>query len=76
LFATPNENEWEFILNSQLGQWGAFSYDKNKEKDVAHIKVPVHKLNDVVEQLTISFPSANLMRVEWDKTRVEVPLKF
>jgi hypothetical protein len=76
LFATPNENEWEFILNSQLGQWGAFSYDKNKDKDVSHIKVPVHKLDNVVEQLTISFPSASLMRVEWDKTRVEVPLKF
>jgi hypothetical protein len=75
LFAIPNENEWEFILNSQMGQWGAFSYEKNKAKDVAHTKVPVKKLDTPVEQLTISFPGSTLMVVEWDKAHVEVPIK-
>jgi hypothetical protein len=75
LFAIPKENEWEFILNSQMGQWGAYSYDKNKDKDVAHTKVPAKKLDKPVEQLTITFPSANLMVVEWDKAHVEVPIK-
>jgi hypothetical protein len=76
LFAIPNEKEWIIILNSQLGQWGAYSYEKNKAKDVAQITVPVKKLDNVVEQLTISFASDNSMVIAWDKTQVTVPLKF
>src|SRR6201985_2932184 len=34
LFAIPNEKEWTVILNGQLKQWGAFDYDKYKDKDV------------------------------------------
>ena len=76
MFATPNESEWTIILNSQLGQWGAFKYNQYKDKDVVQVKVPVTKLDNVVEQLTISFPANNNMRIEWDKTRVDVPLSF
>lgn len=76
LFALPNEQEWTIILNSQLGQWGAFGYDKNKTKDVAKMTVPVKKLDKVVEQLTIRFDKDNSMIIEWDKTQVVVPLSF
>jgi hypothetical protein len=76
MFARLGENEWEIILNSQLKQWGAFSYEKNKDKDVATIKVPVKHLDDVVEQLTIRFDKKKSMIIEWDKTQVVVPLKF
>jgi len=75
LFAKLGEKEWDLILNGVLGQWGAFSYDKNKEKDVAHTKAPVKMLDNPVEQLTISFPKPTLMVMEWDKTHVEVPIK-
>lgn len=75
LFAIPNEKEWTFILNSQLGQWGAFSYDKNKDKDVLQVTVPVKNLDEPVEQLTIHFPKSTSMVVEWDKTQVTVPVK-
>ena len=74
LFALLNEKEWTFILNSQLGQWGAFSYDKNKEKDIAQVTVPVRKLDNVVEQLTIRFSDENMI-VEWDQTQVMVKVK-
>lgn len=76
LFAITNETEWTVILNSQLGQWGAFSYEKNKDKDIAKITVPVEKLSDVVEQLTIRFTEDNELIIEWDLTRVTIPLKF
>lgn len=76
LFAIPNENEWTIILNSQLGQWGAFAYEKNKEKDVAKITVPVTKLDEAVEQFTIRFIENNNMVIEWDKTRVLISLSF
>lgn len=73
LFTIPNENEWTIILNGQLGQWGAYEYDKHKSKDVLQVKVPVTKLNDPVEQLTIRFAGSNMI-IEWDKTQVAVPV--
>ncbi len=77
LFAITNENEWTLILNSQLGQWGAFSYEKNKDKDVAKVTVPVEHLNDVIEQLTIRYDDDNnKLIIEWDMSRVSVPLSF
>lgn len=76
LFAIPNENEWTIIINSALGQWGAFSYVKTKDKDVAHINVPVKKLDNIIEQLTIRFAENNAMIIEWDKTQVIVPLSY
>jgi hypothetical protein len=75
LFAIPNPSQWTVILNSQLGQWGAFSYDKYKDKDVLHVDVPVKKISPAVEQLTIRFPASDMV-VEWDDTQVSVPLRF
>jgi Protein of unknown function (DUF2911) len=74
-FVIPNEQSWTIILNSQLGQWGAFDYDKYKDKDVLHLDVPVKKLDNPVEQLTISLP-ASAMTIEWDDVQVSVPLSF
>ena len=76
MFAIPDEQKWTIILNGVAKQWGAFNYEKNKDKDVAKIKVPVNKLDNVVEQLTIRFNNDNAMVIEWDKTQVAVPLKF
>ena len=73
--ALLNENEWTIILNSVLGQWGAFSYDKNKDKDVASVTVPVKKMDATVEQLTIRFEKNKLMIIEWAETQVTVPVK-
>ena len=75
LFTIPNEKEWTIILNSQLGQWGAYSYDKFKDKDVLQVTVPVKKLDKVVEQHTIRFTPKNDMIIEWDQTQVTVPIK-
>jgi hypothetical protein len=76
LFALLTENEWTFILNSKLGQWGAFSYEKNKEFNVARANRPVGKLDKVVEQLTIWFQDDNTLVVDWDQTEVKLPLSF
>jgi hypothetical protein len=75
LFVIPNEDKWTIILNSQLKQWGAFSYEKYKDKDVLHGDVPVKKLDAVVEELTIRFSGGHMI-VEWDKTQVQIPAKF
>ena len=73
LFTIPGEKEWTIILNSQLKQWGAYSYDKYKDKDVLQVKVPAKKTDKVIEQHTIRFNDAGMI-IEWDQTQVEVPI--
>lgn len=75
LFTIPNEKEWTVILNSQLGQWGAYDYEKNKGKDVVQFTVPAKKLSRVVEQHTIRFTPRHDMIIEWDQTQISVPVK-
>jgi hypothetical protein len=75
LFVIPNEQNWTIILNSQLGQWGAFDYDKYKDKDVLHVDVPVKKMDPPIEQLTISLPPSAMV-IEWDNVQVSVPVSF
>ena len=75
LFVIPNKESWTIILNGQLGQWGAFSYNKYKDKDVLHVDVPVKKTDQVVEQLTISLPPSGMI-IEWDQTQVSIPVSF
>lgn len=73
MFAIPNENEWTIILNSTLKQWGAYSYEKNKENNVLQVNVPVKKSSSVTEQLTIS-PENNNLFIRWDNAEVAIPL--
>ena len=75
LFVIPTEKAWTIILNSELGQWGAYNYDKIKGKDVLQVSVPVKDLTTSVEQLTIAAP-ANSLTITWDKTQVAVPVSF
>jgi hypothetical protein len=75
LCAIPNEKSWTIILNSQLGQWGAFKYDQYKDKDVLHVDVPVVALASPVEQLTIGM-SGKELTISWDKTWVAIPVSF
>jgi hypothetical protein len=75
LFVIPNEQSWTIILNSQLGQWGAFDYDKYKDKDLLHVDVPVNKPDPIVEQLTIRLPPSAMI-IEWDNVQVSIPVSF
>ncbi|HEY0610451.1 MAG TPA: DUF2911 domain-containing protein [Chitinophaga sp.] len=76
LFTIPGEKEWSVILNSELKQWGAYKYNEIKGKDVLQVKAPATTISGApVEKLTITFPE-NKFVLEWDQTRVEVPMKF
>lgn len=74
LFALVKENEWTLIFNSIPGQWGAFSYEKNKENDIAKVTIPVIKSETPVEQLTIHFADNGSMIIEWDIMQIVVPI--
>lgn len=75
LFVNPTETEWTIILNSELKQWGSFNYDKIKEKDVLSVTVPVQETVAAVEKLTYSFEDNGNLVIEWDTSRVEIPVQ-
>ena len=78
LFTVPGEKEWTIILNSDLDYWGAYSY--NEKNDVLRVTAPVSKLDSPVEAFTIEFENKGerqaVMKLAWDKTVVDVPVKL
>ena len=73
LFTIPGEKEWSVILNSTLGQWGAYEYEKIKGADVATIKVPVSMTKTPIEKLTIT-PANSSIAIAWDNMTISVPV--
>ncbi len=79
LFSIPRQDEdWTIILNSKLGQWGAFEYES--EYDVLRVDVPARKVESVQEAFTIQFDetrgdSTNIL-MRWDQTEVKIPVEF
>lgn len=78
LFTIPGEKEWTIILNSDVDYWGAYSY--NAKNDVVRVTAPATEMNDVVENFTIQFngkgDKQGSMKLAWDKTVVDVPVKY
>lgn len=80
LYIIPTETEWTLILNTDLDQWGAYSY--NQTLDVARVTAAVKKSDEAVENLTIQFKKTGentkeaTMMVAWDKALVEIPVSF
>lgn len=73
LFTIPGATEWGVILNSTLGQWGAYDYEKIKGTDVVQVKVPAKNGGANVEKLTIT-PTNNNLTIAWGETSVVVPI--
>ncbi len=78
LFTIPEENQWTVILNKNLGQWGAFSYDDTA--DYLRFNVPVQTIDEMVESFTINFSEVEgtqtMMSMVWNSTKVEIPIRF
>lgn len=75
VYTIPGPDEFEVRLNSELGTWGYFEPDH--EKDVLTTRVPVEQLTTPVEQHTIRLePAENGMSfiVEFANIRLIVPL--
>lgn len=77
LFTIPQKDKWTIILNSDLGQWGAYRYDESK--DVIRFDVPTQKLAATYEPFTIEFEqtaSEVVLKMMWDQTGVIIPVSF
>ncbi|MEH6679129.1 MAG: DUF2911 domain-containing protein [Sediminicola sp.] len=76
LFTIPGAKEWTLILNSNLNQWGAYSYEESA--DVIRIPAEVSSGKESVEAFSIMFDEAdkgaNLI-MGWGTVRVTAPIE-
>ena len=76
LFTIPGEEEWTFVLNRVVEQWGAYDYDATQ--DVVRVKAKSAKREGALEQLTISFEEGDAsvhMVLAWEKTSVTLSIR-
>ena len=77
LFTIPGGTEWTVILNKNLNQWGAYSYDS--AADVARVTAAVSSDSEALEAFSMAFKEvdggAHLV-MGWGNTRVATPVMF
>jgi hypothetical protein len=77
LYAIVNENSWTFIINKETDTWGSFKY--NAAKDVVRVNVPVQKIPETVEALSMSFEKVNgniNLIVAWENVKTSLPVSL
>lgn len=75
VFTIPGESEWTIILNTKLGQWGAFEHDP--ETDAYRVQVPANTVNTDHEAFTMTLTEGATETewvFNWDRTEVRVPI--
>lgn len=77
LFTIPEKDNWTIIINADIGLWGAYNY--NPQKDVRRFVVPVQTTDELYEPFTITIDHRNELAdllIIWDRTKVTIPIKF
>ncbi|HEY7634536.1 MAG TPA: DUF2911 domain-containing protein [Gemmatimonadales bacterium] len=81
LYSVPGPKEWEIIVNRSTTQWGKEDQytDKVKAQEVGRAKVPAKTIQQPIETFAIraepSSGDASALVLEWEKTRLRVPVK-
>ncbi|MGB5229840.1 MAG: DUF2911 domain-containing protein [Eudoraea sp.] len=82
VWSIPGKESWQVILNKNVPEWGVTLISGGKEttriaeEDVVNVEVPVINLTETVESLTIDFEDDGqlFLSLEWDKTKVRIPI--
>ena len=74
LFTIPGEDEWTVILNSNLNQWGAYSYDS--AADVIRVSAKTSTASESLEVFSITFTDDGDMVMGWGTTRVSLDISL
>ena len=77
LFTIPGDSQWTVILNKNLNQWGAYSYDKGA--DVARAMAGVSTDEESLEAFSIAFKEVDNgvhLVMGWGTTRVALPISM
>ncbi|ADY30109.1 MULTISPECIES: DUF2911 domain-containing protein [Cellulophaga] len=70
LFSIPGDKQWTVILNKNLNQWGAYSYEE--DADVVRVTGKVSKNKESLEAFSITFTDTDMV-MGWGTTLVSVP---
>ena len=82
LYTVPGKTQWQVIVNASTTQWGIETdYDAVvRKQEVGRGKVPSEAMTDFVETFTIRAepvgPNEVTLVLEWEKTRVKIPVKL
>ncbi len=74
LFTIPGDSEWTVILNGNLNQWGAYSYDS--AADVARVSAKASTDGDSLEAFSIAFDDDGNMVMGWGTSRVTLGISI
>ena len=74
LFTIPGEDEWTVILNNNLHQWGAYSYDS--DADVVRATAKASTDSDELEAFGIAFDDDGNLVMGWGTTRATLPITY
>lgn len=77
LYCIPYAEKWTMIINRDTDTWGSFKYDE--AKDVTRLDVPVVKMPDFTESMSMYFEKAALgasLVMQWDNIKVSLPISF
>lgn len=79
LYVIPGETEWTVAVNRSVERWGIPIDDGVRAQDVGRGTVAVERLDRHVEQLTLRLEPARQgateLIVEWERTRVRIPIR-
>lgn len=77
-YTVPGEKEWEIIINTNTGNWGAMGYDK--KDDVVRLTVKPKTLPWDVQTFTMSIGNITFnscsIDLMWERTMVSVPVSI
>jgi hypothetical protein len=76
VYAIPDANEFEIILNAELGKWGL--YEPDHTKDILKTKIPVVRAATPVELHTITLSPVEggiNLNIEWANVKLVIPVK-
>lgn len=77
IFTIPNVNEWTIILNSGLGQWGNYSYDRSL--DILRFTVESLPTTEHIEMFTIGLEQSSdnhvTLQMMWDNVMLGFDLE-
>ena len=77
IFTIPEQDKWTIIINADVGLWGAYNY--NAQKDIWRFDVPVRSTDKIYDAFTIIFDQRNELAdllMMWDNAQVSIPIKF
>jgi len=79
LYAIPGASKWQIVVNRGVQRWGVPIDGDVRARDVGAGTVATESLGAPVETLTLKFApaagNATELVLEWEKTRVRIPIR-